>query len=224
MSEVKQSKIKNENFTVIQGWMINSLNLKGNVLMIYAIIYGFSQAESQKYSGGLQYLADWINSTKRTVMNCLNELIERNLLEKEEKIINGVKFCEYKVTDLSDGGISLVVNNFHMGGEKISPNNISNIYIKDIVEYLNLKANTSYKHTTRNTIEKINARLNEGYTVDDFKNVIDKKCDEWLGTDMEKFLRPETLFGTKFENYLNQKSSKQEQKKVNTAYDQYEYF
>lgn len=50
----------------------------------------------------------------------------------------------------------------------------------------------------------INARLNEKYTVDDFKKVIDKKCNEWIGTEYEKFLRPETLFGSKFEGYLNQ--------------------
>ena len=46
--------------------------------------------------------------------------------------------------------------------------------------------------------------MNEKFTVDDFKTVIDKKSREWLGTDMEKYLRPETLFGTKFESYLNQ--------------------
>lgn len=50
----------------------------------------------------------------------------------------------------------------------------------------------------------MNARLNEGYTVEDFYTVIDKKYDEWQGTEREKYLRPETLFGNKFESYLNQ--------------------
>ena len=77
--------------------------------------------------------------------------------------------------------------------------------IKEIVQYLNDKCGTRYRYQTKGTQEHINARLKEGYTVDDFKTVIDKKFEEWHGTDMEKFLRPETLFSGKFESYLNQK-------------------
>lgn len=76
--------------------------------------------------------------------------------------------------------------------------------IKDIVEYLNMICGTRYKHSTVNTKKHIRARLKDGYVLDDFKSVIDKKSKEWLGTSMEKFLRPDTLFGTKFESYLNQ--------------------
>ena len=79
---------------------------------------------------------------------------------------------------------------------------------KEIIDYLNLRTGSDYKHTTKSTQSKINARLNEGFTLDDFKVVIDKKCVEWQDTDMAKFLRPETLFGTKFESYLNQKAKK----------------
>lgn len=75
---------------------------------------------------------------------------------------------------------------------------------KEIVDYLNLVCHTNYKATTKNTVKHINARLSEGYTLDDFKTVIDKKSSEWLGTSMEQYLRPDTLFGTKFESYLNQ--------------------
>ena len=84
------------------------------------------------------------------------------------------------------------------------------IYIS-IVSYLNEKAGTKFKHTTAKTKSAIHARLSEGFTVDDFKTVIDKKCTEWIGDEkMEKYLRPETLFGTKFEGYLNAKVSKQQ--------------
>lgn len=84
--------------------------------------------------------------------------------------------------------------------------------IKEIIQYLNDICGTRYRYQTKGTQEHINARLKEGYTVDDFKAVIDKKFDEWHGTDMEKFLRPETLFAGKFESYLNQKiSTKQEE-------------
>lgn len=74
-----------------------------------------------------------------------------------------------------------------------------------IVDYLNEKASTNYKHTTKKTRESIHARLAEGFTVEDFKTVIDKKCAEWTGTEFEQYLRPSTLFGTKFEGYLNAK-------------------
>ncbi len=74
---------------------------------------------------------------------------------------------------------------------------------KDIVEYLNAKANKKFRASGSTTQKHIRARLKEGFTVDDFKTVIDKKCAEWLGTDMDQYLRPETLFGSKFEGYLN---------------------
>lgn len=80
--------------------------------------------------------------------------------------------------------------------------------INIIVEYLNEKVGTSYRASSKNTVKHINARLTDGFTVDDFKTVIDKKCAEWKGTDMEQYLRPETLFGTKFESYLNAKINK----------------
>ena len=81
------------------------------------------------------------------------------------------------------------------------------IYIY-VVSYLNEKLGTNYKHTTPKTQKAIKARLSEGFTVDDFKTVIDKKCAEWIGDEkMEKYLRPETLFGTKFEGYLNAKTT-----------------
>ena len=71
---------------------------------------------------------------------------------------------------------------------------------KEIIDYLNQRAGANAEKAKKH----INARLNEKYTVDDFKKVIDKKCNEWIGTEYEKFLRPETLFGSKFEGYLNQ--------------------
>ena len=84
------------------------------------------------------------------------------------------------------------------------PINHNHIHIH-IINYLNNKLNSKYKYNSKITIEKINARLNEGYTYEDFIKVIDTKYNEWKGTEFEKYLCPETLFGTKFEKYLNQK-------------------
>lgn len=74
-----------------------------------------------------------------------------------------------------------------------------------IVDYLNRKTNSHYRPTSKVTRRLIKARYNEGFTDMDFKTVIDKKCAEWLQDgNMVQYLRPETLFGTKFEAYLNQ--------------------
>jgi uncharacterized phage protein (TIGR02220 family) len=83
------------------------------------------------------------------------------------------------------------------------------IHVIEIINYLNEKTNTSYKPSRSKTQEVIRARVREGFTVEDFKRVIDLKTAEWLkDPHMSKYLRPETLFGTKFESYLNQKSFK----------------
>ena len=79
--------------------------------------------------------------------------------------------------------------------------------ITDIINYLNTLLKTKYHSNSKAIQRHIKARINEGFTFEDFKEVIDKKYSEWNGTDMAKFLRPETLFGTKFESYLNQKDN-----------------
>ena len=77
---------------------------------------------------------------------------------------------------------------------------------REIVEYLNEKTNSQYRPTSKKTQALIKARYNDGFNIDDFKIVIDNKTTEWYNDiNMSKFLRPETLFGTKFESYLNQK-------------------
>lgn len=78
---------------------------------------------------------------------------------------------------------------------------------RDVIDYLNEQTGKQYKSTTKKNQTVIRARSDEGFNLDDFKKVIDNKVAEWKGTDMEKYLRPETLFGTKFEGYLNQQQS-----------------
>lgn len=77
--------------------------------------------------------------------------------------------------------------------------------VREIVSYLNEMCGTSYKASSKKTKDCIQARLNDGFTVEDFKTVIYKKAKQWQkDAKMCKFLRPETLFGTKFEGYLNE--------------------
>ena len=75
----------------------------------------------------------------------------------------------------------------------------------EVIDYLNEKAETKYKSSSAKTQTLIKARQSDGFTLDDFKKVIDNKVTEWKGSEMAKYIRPETLFGTKFESYLNQK-------------------
>lgn len=78
----------------------------------------------------------------------------------------------------------------------------------EVVSYLNKKTSSSYRSSTKKTQTLIKARFKEGFTLNDFKRVIDNKTTEWLhDSKMINYLRPETLFGTKFESYLNHKGS-----------------
>ena len=85
--------------------------------------------------------------------------------------------------------------------------------IKNIIEYLNTKSLKNYKYSTEKNKKHIRARLKEGFKEEDFKRVIDIKCEEWMDDPkMNQYLRPETLFGTKFESYLQQKKIKAKNK------------
>jgi uncharacterized phage protein (TIGR02220 family) len=94
---------------------------------------------------------------------------------------------------------------------------------KEIISYLNEKAGTKYRASGSKTQRLIKARFNDGFNDEDFKKVIDIKVAEWSGTDMAKYLRPETLFGTKFESYLNQEVKKSTTNKGGDSYGGLEF-
>jgi uncharacterized phage protein (TIGR02220 family) len=80
----------------------------------------------------------------------------------------------------------------------------------EIINYLNDVANKNFRSTTKKTQQLIKARWNEGFRLEDFRKVIDNKVKDWKhDPNMNKYLRPETLFGTKFESYLNENSKHQ---------------
>lgn len=92
--------------------------------------------------------------------------------------------------------------------ETTNESNKEHIPFSAIIDHLNERAGTRYRASTPKTQAHIRARWSEGYRLDDFIRVIDVKCDEWLDdTKMRKYLCPDTLFGTKFEKYLNQPAS-----------------
>lgn len=137
-----ESRIKDENFYQVSGWMLNRLGLKGTALDVYAIIYGFTQDGESWFSGSLQYLMDFTNASRRTVINTLKDLTERGYLKKRESLVNGVKYNAYQaarnpgagsaeiapgvVQKLHGGGAKTargVVQKLHGGSAKTAPNN-----------------------------------------------------------------------------------------------------
>lgn len=92
---------RDDEYILIQGWMINKLKLKGNDLLVYAIIYRYSQDDVHKFYGSLQYLADWTNSTINGVQNNLKNLLDAKLIFKEKLGSSVSSRCEYWVnTDI----------------------------------------------------------------------------------------------------------------------------
>ena len=205
---MSDSRINADSYIVVQGWMITELNLKGNELLVFAIIHGFSQDNAGEFTGSLQYLTKWTNGSKRAVQNALSALVKKELLIKKEDYVDGVKYCRYRCKNCHGYGKNCTEGIANSATNNLSIYNLEDnldIYIVEIVNYLNEKTGKKFSSNTASTRKHIIARLKEGRTVDDFKKVIDTKCAQWLGTQFSGFLRPETLFApTKFENYLNE--------------------
>lgn len=125
-------KVRAENYITIQGWMVTDLELKGNELLLYALIYGFSQDDGY-YTGGLQYVMEWLNCSKPTAIATLKTLTEKELIERIETEVNNVKVVNYRCADFTGGKKTLpgVVKEFNQGGKEILPNN------KYINKYIN---------------------------------------------------------------------------------------
>jgi hypothetical protein len=117
--------MENTDFLNIQGWMINELNLKGNELIIYALIYGFTKDGVSEFRGSRQYMADWTNSSVRSVQNVVNSLVNKGMIEKNNHInkYGSLETPGYKainVPKLSSEKNSLVEKKVHEGSEKNS--------------------------------------------------------------------------------------------------------
>lgn len=128
------------------------------------------------------------------------------MFPKEEESSQQEKGTKFPLKELGEPLELPVPTTEGMSKESIIKKVIKDIPYAEIVDHLNLKAKTKYKATTKGTRELIHARWMEDFTLEDFKTVIDKKVASWTGTDQEKYLRPLTLFGTKFEGYLNEKT------------------
>lgn len=124
------NKIGNKNHIVIEGWMINELNLKGNELIVYALIYGFSQDGQSEFYGSRSYIAEWCNTSLPTIDKALNDLVLKDFILKRTEIINNITFNRYKVN------LEVVKNLYRgsketLGGSKETLHNNIKYNIKD---------------------------------------------------------------------------------------------
>ena len=163
------------------------------------IVLGYLKLES--FDGRKRVLKSFLSN--QPSKNCYAE--EKKSLGREEKITR-------QDNNISNNYNSYNNNNINNNIVKINSNDIitkekdkKEIPYTEIIDYLNAKLNTHYLSTSRKTRDLIKARWNEGFRLDDFKVVIDKKVLEWYSDNkMKMYLRPETLFSNKFESYLNQ--------------------
>lgn len=209
-------------------------DLTPNAKLLYAEItslcneYGYCWATND-------YFAKLYNVSTTSISKWISSLVQNGYITTEIEYKEGSKQILKRYIRIINDPIQEKLNTSLKKvkdpiEEKLKENNknrilnINNIYIveiKEIIDYLNEKAGTHYKSTTQRTKDLIKARLNEKFTVDDFKTVIDKKISDWKGTQWEKFLRPETLFSNKFEGYLNQNIVKPKKEQFEEEYEIY---
>lgn len=188
--------------------------LTPNAKLLYGEITALTNEKGYCWATN-NYFAELYDVSKVSISKWINQLADKGYINTEiiykegtKEILNRyITIIQYPVKENFNTPIkekfkdnNTLINN--------TSNNTCNIYIpyQEIIDYLNSKANTNYRATGKKTKDLIKARINESFTLEDFKIVIDKKCNEWLGTDFENYLRPETLFSNKFEGYLNQKA------------------
>ena len=160
-----------------------------------------------------EYLAQFCQCSETKISTAIKKLIELDYIylksfDGRQRILKS-RLSKNERQDL---------NNLNADFKNVKENNISNNKVNNkvdkeiytsICDYLNEKAGTNYRASSRNTQSHINARLNEKYTLEDFKQVIDNKVAQWKDdAKMCQYLRPQTLFGSNFESYLNEKPIK----------------
>lgn len=164
-----------------------------------------------------EYIAGFCQCSESKVAHAVTRLVElgyvsRKSFDGRQRILQSrlakfarqnSKVCKSDVQNLQESNIdnNIDINSSIKKEYKESPQESD--FTVAVVDYLNEKAGTHYRAGVSKTQSLIKARANEGFTEADFRTVIDKKCADWKGTEYEQYLRPQTLFGTKFESYLN---------------------
>lgn len=136
--------IEDESYITIMGWMVNILDLKGSELLVYALIYGFSQDGESKYYGSRKYIAEWFNCSLPTIDKALNGLLEKGYIIKEPETINGVTFNRFRYSKETLQGIKKLYRGSKetlQGGSKETLHNNTNInIIEDNIDIIKEKS------------------------------------------------------------------------------------
>lgn len=165
------------------------------------------------------YFANLYQKDKSTIIRWLQQLEEKGYITRDVVYKKGSREIKTRYMQICDGGHSKnattpICKNKRDNNTLVNTtsNNTKDIPYVEIINYLNQLAEKNYKATTKKTKELIHARWGEGFTLEDFKTVIENKVQDW-GNDnyWNKFLRPTTLFTGNFEGYLNEKPKKKEQ-------------
>lgn len=149
---------------------------------------------------------------------------ERWESKKSERVQTDTNVNERMRTDTNAN--ERVPNEYEYDNEYDSKDNMSasKYPYKEVIDYLNTRAGTKFKDKSKDTRSHIRARIDEGFTVDDFKKVIDGRIAAWKGdAKMNEFIRPSTLFGPKFESYLNAKPIRLKPKNTFNNFEQRDY-
>lgn len=174
------------------GWLIDSGKIYGNERENLPV----QTVEFPETNGKISLCKKEEESTKEEDKNNKQEYIYNNIILKETE---NEKEREIKEREKDDAAPK---PEKPTAAEK--PERFTAEY-REIIGYLNEKTGKRFSATSRVNQGHMSARLKEGFTVEDFKHVIDVKCFQWKDdAKMAKFLRPETLFGTKFDRYLNE--------------------
>lgn len=173
---------------------VNTVRMALNIFEKYGMIERFNDVIA---------IPNW---NKHQTLDAYEKKKERDRLYQQERR-QKQKLLASKSVEKSSDSRTIASSDVAVSEEDKDKEKDKDLYI-NIVDYLNKKTDSNFKASTKKTQTLIHARLAEGFTIDDFKTVIDKKCADWNGTEWKKYLRPETLFGTKFESYLNAKVTK----------------
>ena len=148
-----------------------------------------------KDAGLMTEVRQGMNLPNRIYLDALNGSVESTFQEVQKVHIGSVENTLSEVQK---------VHTIKTENTKTENNNNKLLICKEVISYLNLKAKKNFKVDTASHQKFIKARLKEGYVLEDFKKVVDIMVAKWKGTEYEQYLQPQTLFGNKMDNYLNQ--------------------
>ena len=148
-----------------------------------------------KDAGLMKEVRQGMNLPNRIYLDVLNRSVESTFQEVQKVHLGSVENTLSEVQK---------VHTIKTENTKTENNNNKLLICKEVISYLNLKAKKNFKVDTASHQKFIKARLKEGYVLEDFKKVVDIMVAKWKGTEYEQYLQPQTLFGNKMDNYLNQ--------------------